>query len=185
MKKHKQSRRTQRLVAEQKKIERALAKKGRYRLSDDLIARNSEIHGRGVFARRDIPADADLIEYVGEKISKKEATRRGRSHAVYIFVLNERRDVDGWVGGNGAHLVNHSCAPNAEAVVDDDEIWIRSIREIRQGEEITYDYGFEFENYADYPCLCGRPQCRGYMVDAQYARPLRRRLKQDALKRRR
>jgi len=184
MKKHKQSRRTQRLVAEQKKIERALAKEGRYRLSKALIARHSSIHHRGVFARRDIPADADLIEYVGE-ISKKEATRRGRSHAVYIFVLNEKRDVDGYVGGNGAHLINHSCAPNAEAVVDDGEIWIRSIRDIRKGEEITYDYGFEFENYADYPCLCGKPQCRDYIVDAQYARPLRRRVMQDALKRRR
>lgn len=171
------SARTRALVARQRAIARELRRTGHCTLNDWLEARSSAIHGHGVFARRDIPRGTDIIEYVGEKIGKREADRRGRVHAVYIFTLNARVDVDGAVGGNGAQLINHSCTPNASARVDDNRIWIRTRRRVRVGEELTYDYGFELENYADYPCRCGAARCRGYIVGAQYAAALQRRLR--------
>lgn len=143
------------------------------------IVRNSSIHQRGVFAREDIPNEAPIIEYIGEKIDKAESERRGLAlmdeagktggAAVYIFTLNETHDLDGGVDWNPARLINHSCNPNAEAFVhEDDTIWIYAKREIRKGEELTFNYGFDLDTWEDHPCRCGSENCVGYIVAEEY-----------------
>lgn len=122
----------------------------------------SNIHGRGVFARRDIKKGTDIIEYQGEIVSKEEGDKRTdeqeKKGAIYIFSLNKKQDIDGSIKGSGAELINHSCHPNAEAInYDDEEICIRAIKNIKKGEEITYDYGF----IHDIDCNCGHPKCKG------------------------
>lgn len=151
------------------------------------IVRRSSIHQRGVFAAREIPKDRPIIEYVGEKITKAESTRRGLAleekakktggAAVYIFTLNKRYDLDGATAANPARLINHSCNPNCESFIIRGHIWIYSLRDIKAGEELSFNYGFDLETWEDHPCRCGEPCCVGYILDKQYWPKLRRILK--------
>jgi len=80
-----------------------------------LCVRTSKIHNTGVFAAQDINEDQKIIEYKGEKIPSKEGDRRSEidEKLTYIFILDDKFDIDGSVNGNNARLVNHSCKPNA------------------------------------------------------------------------
>jgi hypothetical protein len=148
--------------------------------------RSSSIHNRGIFARCDIPFDVPIIEYLGEKITKAESTRRGEAlverakktggAAVYVFTLNQRYDIDGAKGNNPARYLNHSCAPNCEAYIIRGRIWIYSLREIKAGEELTYNYGFDVDTWEDHPCRCGTDRCIGYIVEEKQWPKLLRRL---------
>lgn len=139
--------------------------------------RGSSIHGRGVYATRAIAAEEQIIEYVGEIIDKEESGRRGveqHEHAtktgdaaVYIFNLTKKYDIDGNVPWNTARLINHSCEPNCEAWSRGKKIFIHALRDIEQGEELTFDYGFDVECYEEHPCLCGRGGCIGYIVSRE------------------
>lgn len=147
---------------------------------------DSGIHGRGLFAARDIPRGARVIEYVGVRLTKAESWKRacewmekargtGRG-AVYVFEVNSRWDIDGNVPWNPARLINHSCSPNCEPHVKRGRIWIMARRHIRAGEELTYDYGYDFEQWREHPCRCGSPRCPGYIVAREHRARLRRAL---------
>jgi SET domain-containing protein len=122
----------------------------------------SAIHGRGIYARRPIPDGTRVVEYMGERITKREAARRearrlarqrcGGDDCVYVFELNRRHDLDGRTRRNVARLINHSCAPNCRAETIRGRIWIIARREIPAGEELTYDYGFSFKEWRLHPC---------------------------------
>jgi hypothetical protein len=94
--------------------------------------------------------------------------RRCEQNNAYIFTLNDKQDLDGNVPWNPARFINHSCAPNCEAEKDDDRIWVIATRDIRAGEEITFNYGYDLVDYKDSPCLCGAPNCVGYMVAEEF-----------------
>lgn len=151
-----------------------------------LEIRDSVIHGSGAFARSPIPGGQRIIEYVGEKITKSESNRRGLAlyeqsqktggASVYIFDLNKRYDLDGNHPDNHARLINHSCEPNCEAVNLRGRIYIYSKRDVKQGEELTFDYGYGLEHFLDHPCRCGAKSCPGYIVGADYRPKLRRML---------
>ena len=133
-----------------------------------LEMRRSRIHGRGVFARRDIPAGTRLVEYVGLPISKKKSAELCSKQNTYLFALNESSDLNGKVSWNPARLINHSCEPNCEANLDEnDRIWIFSIKSIARGEELTFNYGYSLEDFMNFPCRCGAPSCAGYMVSEE------------------
>jgi len=118
----------------------------------------SKIHGRGVYADQDIPPNRKVIEYTGEKITKKEA--RKRRHTPYLFVLSHRWMLDGAVNGSGAELVNHSCAPNLVTRIFKGHIIYMSLRPIRKGEELTIDYNYD-DTDETMRCICGAASCRG------------------------
>jgi SET domain-containing protein len=142
-----------------------------------LEIRRSRIHGRGVFARRDIPAGTRLIEYVGLPISKRKSADLSLKQNSYVFTVNEDLDLNGKLSWNPARLINHSCEPNCEANLDDnDHIWISSIRHIAREEEVTFNYGYSLDNFMDYPCRCGAPSCAGYMVSEEFLPIVRSRL---------
>lgn len=148
--------------------------------------RESSIHGAGVVAAKDIPAEQRIIEYLGEKIDKAESERRATAQmehaeetgeaAVYIFTLSKKWDIDGNVPWNTARLLNHSCDPNCEAWIEEKRIYLYALRDISEGEELTFDYGFDIENYEDHPCLCGSDNCVGYIVSRDYWDELKERL---------
>ena len=128
--------------------------------------RSSSIHGQGVFALRPIHKGTRLIEYVGERISPEEADRRYDDDALdiphtFLFTVDKHTVIDAAVGGNEARFINHSCDPNCEAVDDAGRIFIEAIRNIRPGEELTYDYHLErdgrwHKEWAErYACRCG------------------------------
>jgi uncharacterized protein len=125
-----------------------------------LRIRESRIHRRGVYAMEDIPAHRKVIEYTGEKINRRETKRRGEGSITYLFTLDNYWTLDGSVGGSGAEIINHSCAPNLRAWVYRGHILYMSKRAIRKGEELTIDYRFA-KDIERVPCKCKAASCRG------------------------
>ncbi len=125
-----------------------------------MEARPSRIHRWGVFAQQRIPRRRKVIEYTGERISRRETKRRSRRQHVYLFELDAYWCVDGAVGGSGAELINHSCTPNLFATILKGHILYMSRRVIEPGEELTIDYNLvgAMDNV---PCRCGARNCRG------------------------
>jgi SET domain-containing protein len=156
------------------------------------IVRRSSIHSRGVFARSDIPTGTRVLEYTGEKISKAESDRRARARlerakktgvaAVYIFNLNKKQDLDGSMRSNTARLLNHSCTPNCEALQSRGRIWLTAVRDIKEGEELTFNYGFDLENWHEHECRCGSERCIGFIVGEEYWSELKNILEERAKK---
>ena len=137
----------------------------------------SKIHGTGVFATENIEQNTKIIEYIGEKITKAEGDKRSalrikkhldskQTGSVYIFELNKRYDIDGSFLYNKARYINHSCNPNCEVDIINNEIWISSIKSIKKGAELSYDYGYVFDkdDYRDHDCKCRAKKCIGYIV---------------------
>ena len=122
----------------------------------------------GGFALRKIIKGEPVVEYIGEKISKAESLRRCEANNPYIFQIDEKFDLDGNVGWNPAKFINHSCDPNCEAEFFDDMIWIMAIRDIETGEEITFNYSYDLEDYKEHPCKCGAANCVGYIVAEEF-----------------
>ncbi|XP_062564586.1 histone-lysine N-methyltransferase trithorax [Armigeres subalbatus] len=131
----------------------------------------SHIHGRGLFCNRDIEAGEMVIEYAGELIrstltDKRERYYDSRGIGCYMFKIDEHSVVDATMRGNAARFINHSCEPNCYSKVVDilghKHIIIFALRRIVQGEELTYDYKFPFED-VKIPCSCGSKKCRKYL----------------------
>lgn len=156
------------------KMHRKLEKLKKRARSEYCEARDSMIHGSGVYATQAISVEARIIEYVGERICKEESERRAWAQmdhaevtgdaAVYIFTLSKKWDIDGNVPWNTARLLNHSCDPNCQTWIEGKRIFIYALRDIEEGEELTFDYGFDIECYDDHPCRCGAENCVGYIV---------------------
>jgi hypothetical protein len=138
--------------------------------------RRSGIHGKGVYATQRIPKGTRIVEYLGERISHEDADARYAAKGqddghTFLFVVSDEIVIDAGVGGNAARFINHSCAPNCDTVIEDDRVFIESLRDIRPGEELGYEYGLTWEStddpdeLANYECRCGAPACRGTMLD--------------------
>ena len=125
-----------------------------------LAIRESKIHRRGVYALEPIPARRKVIEYTGERISRRETKRRGTGSLTYLFTLDDYWTIDGAFGGSGAEIINHSCDPNLYSCIFKGHILYMSKRAIRRGEELTIDYRFS-EKIGDVRCRCGAKSCRG------------------------
>lgn len=135
----------------------------------------SPIHGLGAFAATEIRAGTRIVEYVGEEISKEESVRRCEANNEYIFALDDTRDLDGNVDWNPARFINHSCAPNCEAWLEDGRVWIVARRDLRAGEEISFNYGYDLVDYREHPCRCGAEGCVGYVVAEEFFEHVRQR----------
>ncbi len=125
-----------------------------------MHAARSGIHRWGVYADEPIPANRKVIEYTGERISRKETKIRAGRPLNYIFTLDNYWSIDGSAGGSGAEFINHSCAPNLESRILRGHILYFSKRPIRKGEELTVDYHFGADE-EKVACKCGAPSCRG------------------------
>ena len=141
--------------------------------------KNSKIHGSGVFAKKNIKKNQKIIQYIGEKITRKEGDRRSEKRlkkylnssltgSVYIFELNKKYDIDGSPLYNKARYINHSCDPNCEVDIKNNQIWISSIKNIKKGEELSYDYGYSFDkdDFRDHLCKCGSKKCIGFIISS-------------------
>ena len=123
--------------------------------------RKSPIQGWGVFATTAIHKNKHIVHYAGEKISNQESLKREvryirRGH-IWCFKLTNRSVIDAGVGGNDARFINHSCRPNCYIDIKKGTIWIRAARNIRRGEELTYDYNTDGDGLIK--CRCS-PDCQ-------------------------
>ena len=141
--------------------------------------RPSPMQGLGVFATERIPAGVRLIEYAGRRLTPEQAEAEypdvpGERHHTYLFAIDDDDGnevvVDAAVDGNDARFINHSCAPNCDAIVEHGRIWIETIRDVEPGEELAYDYAYVLEERHTpaakrrYPCHCGAATCRGTIL---------------------
>ena len=112
--------------------------------------------GLGLFATRVIKRAGYIATYRGPILTVKEAEKRERQGAKYMFELTKKLTVDGSPRWNVARYMNHSCWPNAKPVIKKGKIWFVAMRDISPGEEITYNYGKEYYEYflAIGGCLC-------------------------------
>jgi uncharacterized protein len=137
--------------------------------------RRSGIHGRGAYATRHIAKGTRIVEYLGERITHKQADARYEDKGqddghTFLFVVNSRVVIDAGVDGNDARFINHSCDPNCDTVIENQRVFIEAIRDIEAGEELGYEYGLTWEStddpeeLANYQCRCGAASCRGTML---------------------
>jgi SET domain-containing protein len=126
-----------------------------------IVRRRSPISGWGVYAAQPIKKGARVVEYKGQLIPQAEATRRERRYLprrrIWLFTINTRWARDAAFGGNIARYINHACRPNCYVEIDGRDIWVIASRDIREGEELTYDYNTD--GTAGIPCRC-RTRCR-------------------------
>ncbi len=138
--------------------------------SEWIYVSDSSIHNKGIFAFKDIRKGIKVIQYTGKKIRKKDAEGIGerdkKNGTVCLFVLNRHFYIDGADSGSDAIYINHSCNPNCEILIENNDIWIVTLRKIKKGEELSFDYCFEHEIAINHPCKCGYHKCRKFIIDA-------------------
>jgi SET domain-containing protein len=139
-----------------------------------LEVRQSTVHGRGVYAAGPIRKGTRVIEYKGTRVRWEKATPQADGPHTFLFGLTNGRDViDPEIGGNEARWINHSCAPNCEAIEEGNRVFIYALRALAAGEELFYDYGLEVDEprtkklEREYECRCGSPDCRGTLLAAK------------------
>jgi SET domain-containing protein len=130
-------------------------------LAPRIARRRSKLHGWGVFALEPINKNTRIIDYAGELIDYKESLKRETKYLkrgeIWCFTVNSRWVRDANVDGNDARFINHACKPNCYTQIIGRTIWIRAAKNIKAGEELTYDYHTDGEQVI--PCRC-RPGCQ-------------------------
>ena len=147
-----------------------------------IQAKRSKIHGTGVFAKKDIAKGEVVIEYKGLLRSHAEVDAAYQdvedSGHTFLFTLNEDYVIDANIDGNAARWINHSCSTNCQAVHQEnakgklkkDRIFIEALRDIKAGEELTYNYGIRLaephtkKQKKLWRCLCGSENCTGTLL---------------------
>jgi len=112
--------------------------------------------GLGLFAEENIPKNHFIIEYFGRELTEAE---QYTSKSVYLFEINSKKTIDGAIRENIARYINHSCKPNCEVEIKKGHILISSIKNIKAGDELNYDYGKEFWNEHIKPKGCKCESC--------------------------
>lgn len=147
-----------------------------------IVARRSEIHGNGVFATEVIEKGERIVRYKGrlrthDEVDEEYGELDENGHT-FLFTLNDEYVIDGNLDSGVARWINHSCSPNCEAVVEEDDrdrrhkdkVFIEALRRIQPGEELTYNYGIVLDERHTpklkklWGCRCGSPKCTGTML---------------------
>jgi uncharacterized protein len=140
--------------------------------------RNSEVHGRGVFAVAPVAKGTRIFEYLGERVSHSAADKRYEDHDendnhTFLFIVDRNTVIDAAVNGSDARFINHHCDGNCTSVIENRRVFIDALRDIAPGEELGYDYeiGRDKDDPPNvdeiYACRCGSPKCRGSMLEAK------------------
>ncbi len=150
--------------------------------------RKSDIHGNGVFATEAIAKGEQVIRYKGFLRSHADVDNQygglEENGHTFLFTLNDEYVIDANVEGNIGRWINHSCAPNCEAVLYKDEkgrkhkdkIYIEAIRDIAAGEELSYNYGIVLDEPHTpalkklWGCRCGNENCTGTLLQPKRRR---------------
>lgn len=143
----------------------------RHEWSPGLQRFMTEDKGWGVRTQQAIKSGDFILEYVGEVVSEREfksrmATRYANDTHHYCLHLDGGLVIDGHRMGGDGRFVNHSCEPNCEmqkwSVLGLPRMALFASRDIKPGEELTYDYNFALFNPSEgQQCRCGSNVCRG------------------------
>lgn len=135
---------------------KTVTKKGKYTPGDWTLKAKRSSAGLGLFTESDIPKDACVIEYVGKELTEEETYS---SKSRYLFEVSKKKTLDGKPAINKAGYINHACKPNCEAVIHAGRVFIMAIKNIKAGDELTYDYGKEYFDEYVKPVGCKCASC--------------------------
>lgn len=113
--------------------------------------------GFGIFAEEAIPTGKFLLEYWGEVVPTPKADEIGGR---YLFDLENGKTILGGTRKNIARYCNHGCKPNAEVRIKGNRVYLYSIKRIKAGDEITWDYGTEYFDFYIKPHGCKCVGCK-------------------------
>ena len=124
-------------------------------LNEYIEVKESPVHGKGLFARKDIPGDTLISVIQGEFIDEDECVRReDNENNNYIFWHSDTNYVD--VSNNLLRYLNHDCNPKCYVEeLNETCLCLMTESDISSGEEITIDY--DYEEIYDY-CNCSKCQ---------------------------
>jgi SET domain-containing protein len=131
-------------------------KPGKYEPGNFILKVKRSRTGLGLFAGEPIPKGKCIIEYTGREISKEEEYT---SKSQYLFEINKNKTIDGRDRSNTARYINFSHAPNCEPEIHNARVYIFSIKNIKEGDELSYDYGKAFYDEHIKPKGCKCPKC--------------------------
>ena len=119
----------------------------------------SPIHGRGLFARVDLPSRRKLGELGGRLVRLPQARKEVEPlPVIYLVELSRRYALDCSAGGPFRHL-NHSCEPNCFLRIRNRTVEVYTLRSVGSGSELTIDYGLT-PHRGGMNCRCGTSKCR-------------------------
>jgi SET domain-containing protein len=128
----------------------------KYTVPGDLKVKKG-INGLGLFTLVPIKKGDCIIEYVGDILTTdEEVQKRGGQ---YLFEVSKKKTIDGSVRWNTARYINHVCTKqNCEVEIRQTRVFIYAKRNIKAGEELSYDYGKDFwkEHIKPKGCRCER-----------------------------
>lgn len=144
-----------------------------------LIIRSSSIHAAGCYTTTAIAKNRRVAEYTGFRITKEQADEAYEELPItYLFGLGNGDIV---IDGHCASMfINHSCDGNCETSEIRGKVYIKTIRPIAAGEEITYDYCLYDGGDDPAACNCGSKKCRGTMYAPAEVRKRKRAAKKEA-----
>jgi len=131
-------------------------RKSKYTPGEYALRVRRSATGKGLFAEQDIPRGACIIEYTGKLVSEEVALR---DEGKYLFEIAKNKTIDGNIPSNIARYINHSCAPNCEAIGPKGRIFIFSRKRILAGTELNYDYGKDYVDRHIRPKGCRCKKC--------------------------
>ncbi len=132
-------------------------KNGKFDVGDFKLKVRRSVAGLGLYTLEDIPKGACVIEYVGRTLEK------GEEYTItsqYLFEVTKTITIDGKIRSNTARYINHSHRPNCEVEIYKRRVFVMARRNIKAGEELSYDYGTSFFNEYIKPKGCRCVKCR-------------------------
>ena len=116
--------------------------------------------GLGLFATEPIKKKDFIVEYKGRRLDNEEADKLEARGSRYLYEINSRWTIDGSGRKNLGRYANHSCRPNADSHQLKGKVFLRAIKAIKPGEEITWNYGRDYFLNVITPSGCKCVKCR-------------------------
>ena len=128
-----------------------------------------EKNGFGVVAKQPITAGETVVVWGGRIFDRATVAQMNDRERIYVLQVEE----DLFLAADGpveeAEYVNHSCNPNVGV---NGQMALVALREIAPGEEICFDYAMSESNeFTEFECHCGAPNCRGQVNGDDWRRP--------------
>ena len=130
-----------------------------------VVFKNSEIEGRGVFARQRFDPGDVIVAYAPKqrRVDVWDPEAQAAAQTKLTLLTDDGSVIIPDTSVPGGWLCNHSCYPNA-SIYSSGEGRIQCLRTIVPGKEVTIFYGWVTRNQPERdPCRCGAERCRGFI----------------------
>ncbi|GIW65978.1 MAG: SET domain-containing protein-lysine N-methyltransferase [Candidatus Parcubacteria bacterium] len=136
-------------------------------------------NGLGLFAKKDFKKNDIILEFIGKIISRDHFNKiKSKKIKKIIDDYSIQIDEDIFIVGTGKNkkiyddFINHSCDPNSYVYINGNKVILIALKNIKQGEEITYDYSTTmYKDSWSIKCNCGSKICRKKIREFRFLPP--------------